>query len=201
MKFRKFLVVGAVTALVGVTAACGSDDSNLPAVPTASTTSESAAASGAEDASLEAELSNEKKRPTVAALNEMLQIALDPDVPPKDKTQLVEGSEVDPDLFDQLVKVAKENPDVTYEIKKPVVGNGPKRASVKVEVKLPDNPPTKIDASIVYEDGRWKLSKSTVCPLLQAGDVKTPLCSDASGASAGNSTSKKSSKTTSTSAR
>lgn len=201
MKIRKFMVVGAVAAMVSVTAACGSDDNNLPPVPTASATSADATADadGAESSSLQAQLSDEKKRPSVEALNEMLSIALDPDVPSDDKTELVEGSEVDPDLFNQLVKVAEDNPDVTYEIKKPVVGAGPKRASVKVEVKLPDNPPTKIDAAIVYEDGRWKLSKSTVCPLLAAGEVKTPLCDD--GASAGASTSKKSSRTTSTSAR
>ncbi|GAA4747117.1 hypothetical protein [Gordonia alkaliphila] len=181
MKYRKFLVVGAVAGMLSVTAACGSDDSSLPPVPTAQSTTSSAAAGG-EDSDLVAQLSNPKKRPTVDALNEMLEMALDPDVPAEDKVDLVEGAEADPKLFDQLVKVAKENPDVTYEIKNPVIGNGPKRASVKVEVTLPDNPPTMIDAAIVYDNGRWKLSKSTVCPLLEAGDVKSPLCTD-SGAS------------------
>ncbi|MFC0313781.1 hypothetical protein ACFQNE_06800 [Gordonia phosphorivorans] len=176
MKYRKFLVIGSVAAMLSVTAACGSDDNALPPVPPAP--SSTSAAAGGEDSDLVAQLSNAKKRPTVDALNEMLTMALDPDVPAADKVDLVEGAEADPKLFDQLVKVAKENPDVSYEIKKPVVGNGPKRASVKVEVKLPDNPPTMIDAAIVYDDGRWKLAKSTVCPLLEAGDVKSPLCAD-----------------------
>lgn len=176
MKYRKFLVIGSVAAMLSVTAACGSDDNALPPVPPAP--SSTSAAAGGEDSDLVAQLSNAKKRPTVEALNEMLAMALDPDVPAADKVDLVEGAEADPKLFDQLVKVAKENPDVSYEIKKPVVGNGPKRASVKVEVKLPDNPPTMIDAAIVYDDGRWKLAKSTVCPLLEAGDVKSPLCAD-----------------------
>lgn len=176
MKYRKFLVIGSVAAMLSVTAACGSDDNALPPVPPAP--SSTSAAAGGEDSDLVAQLSNAKKRPTVDALNEMLAMALDPDVPAADKVDLVEGAEADPKLFDQLVKVAKENPDVSYEIKKPVVGNGPKRASVKVEVKLPDNPPTMIDAAIVYDDGRWKLAKSTVCPLLEAGDVKSPLCAD-----------------------
>lgn len=178
MKYRKFLVIGSVAAMLSVTAACGSDDNALPPVPPAPSSTSTSAAAGGEDSDLVAQLSNAKKRPTVDALNEMLAMALDPDVPAADKVDLVEGAEADPKLFDQLVKVAKENPDVSYEIKKPVVGNGPKRASVKVEVKLPDNPPTMIDAAIVYDDGRWKLAKSTVCPLLEAGDVKSPLCAD-----------------------
>ncbi len=182
MKFRKYLMVGVVAAAVSATAACGSDSSNdLPVVtPKATTTT---AAASASPGSFEEQLTDPNKRPSVEALNDMLQQALDPDIAPKDKTQLVEGSEVDPDLFKQLVKAKEENPDVTYKIKKPVVGNGPKRASVKVEVKIPDNPPTKLDASIVFDDGRWKLSKETVCPLLTAYEVETPLCADGSDSS------------------
>lgn len=177
MKFRKYLMVGIVAAAVSTTAACGSDSSNdLPVVTSA--TSSAAAAPGS--TSLDDQMTNSKQRPSVEALNDMLQQALDPKIPPKDKIKLVEGSEADPDLFNQLVKAKEENPDVTYKIKKPVVGNGPGKASVKVEVKLPDNPPTKIDASIVYDNGRWKLSKDTVCTLLTAYDVKTVLCTDSS---------------------
>lgn len=179
MKFRKYLMVGIVAAAVSATAACGSDDSNdLPVVTSKASTTAAAASGSAED-----QLTDPDKRPSVEALNTMLQEALDPDIPAKDKTQLVQGSEVDPDLFKELVKAKEENPDVTYQIKKPVVGNGPKRASVKVEVKIPDNPPTKLDASIVYDNGRWKLSKDTVCPLLTAYEVDTPLCADSAGAS------------------
>lgn len=196
MKFRKFLLVGVIAGAVSLTAACGSDENaNLPTVTKASTTSTSAAA-GSADNDLDAQLSNPKKKPTVAALNEMLDQALDPKIPAKDKTNLVEGSEVDPALFNELVKAAKENPDVTYKIKNPVVKDGPNRYSVKVEVKLPDNPPTNIDAAIVYDNGRWKLSKSTVCPLLKMGDVKTPLCAD----DAPSSSKKRAPKTTSKSA-
>lgn len=179
MKIRNFVMIGIAAALVGTTAACGSDDDGgLPKVTqTSATSAESSAAAGD---SADSELTNAKKRPSVEALNDMLQQALDPKIPPKDKTELVEGSEIDPDLFNQLVKAVKDNPGVTYKIKKPITGAGPSKANVKVEVKLPDNPPTKIDASIVYDNGRWKLSKQTVCPLLTANDVKTPLCTDGS---------------------
>ena len=85
------------------------------------------------------------------------------------KVDLVEGAEADPDLFNQLVKVAKENPDVTYVIQKPIRSNGPKRATFKVMVTIPGNQPAPIAASIVFDDGRWKLSTETVCPLLAQG--------------------------------
>ncbi|GAA4679110.1 hypothetical protein [Gordonia humi] len=181
MKIRNFVTGAVVAAAVAATAACGSDDgsNDLPPVPTAdsSTTSAAADSSAAADAD---PLTDAKKVPNVAALNEMLDTALDPKVKAADKTDLVEGSEVDPALFNQLVKAVKDNPDVTYKIKPPVTKNGPNKAKVKVEVKLPDNPPTKIDAAIVFDNGRWKLSKSTVCPLLQANDVKSKLCADSS---------------------
>ena len=192
MKFRKFMIVGVAAAMLGVTACGGDDESPIPTAKaeTSATTTTSAAAGD-----FESQLTNPDKRPTVAALNDMLEKALDPDIPAEDKVNLVEGAEVDPDLFDQLVQVREDNPNVTYKIMNPVIGKGPKRASVKVEVRLPDNPPTKIDAAIVFDDGRWKLAKSTVCPLLSAGDVESPLCADEGAAT----TSKTSGKKTTTS--
>lgn len=183
MNIRKLAITGALVGAVGLTAACGggNDDLIAPISHASAASSSSAAASpsaATAEEGYEAELTNKNKRPTVEALNWMLQQALAPDIKAKDKTDLVEGSEVDPGLFNQLVKAAKDNPDVTYEIKKPITGAGPGKANVKVEVRIPDNPPTKLDASIVYDNGRWKLSKSTVCPLLQGANVESPLCSD-----------------------
>lgn len=178
MKIRNFVTGAVVAAAVAATAACGSDDSSdLPPVPTAGA-STSTAASGSSTS--DDPMTDEDQVPSVKALNEMLETALDPDVDASKKTELVEGSEVDPKLFDQLVKAVKDNPDVTYKIKPPVTKNGPKKAKVKVQVKLPDNPATSIDAAIVFDKGRWKLSKTTVCPLLQTSDVETPLCADSS---------------------
>lgn len=184
MNIRKFVTCAVVAAALATTAACGGDDSNLPPVPTATATASETGAQTTAATGSEAEMTNPNKVPGVAALNEMLQKALDPAIKPADKVDLVEGSEVDPNLFKELVKAKKDNPDVTYEIKKPILKDGPKRAKVKVEVKLPDNPPTKIDASIVFDNGRWKLSKQTVCPLLGQTDVKSPLCTDSSSSTA-----------------
>ncbi|MFZ2512095.1 MAG: hypothetical protein WAW85_13530 [Gordonia sp. (in: high G+C Gram-positive bacteria)] len=176
MKIRKFLAIGVAAAALSVTAACGSSDDNLPPVPAAASSSVEAAGGSAAATGYEAEITDATKKPSVEVLNTMLETALDPKVPAKDKVDLVEGAEADPDLFNQLVKVAKENPDVTYVIQKPIRSNGPKRATFKVMVTIPGNQPAPIAASIVFDDGRWKLSTETVCPLLAQGNVSTPLC-------------------------
>lgn len=181
MKFPKIVTAALIAASVASVAACGSDDSDVPDVPTVATTT--AAATG-NNGGGGGGLTDPNTRPTVAELNEMLNKALDGSVPNAQKTQLVEGSSADPKIFDQLVKAKKDNPDVTYKIYPPVIPSGPNKATVKVQVKLPDNPPTKLDASIVFVDGRWKLSRDTVCPLITANNVKTPMCEDTSGGAA-----------------
>ncbi|MDL9944432.1 hypothetical protein QSJ19_02290 [Gordonia sp. ABSL11-1] len=179
MKFPKIVTAALIAASVASVAACGSDDSDIPEVPTVSSADSSADAGSGGDSGV----TNPNQRPSVATLNEMLNTALDPNVPNSQKTELVEGSSADPKIFDELVKAKQDNPDVTYEIFPPVIPAGPNKATVKVQVKLPDNPPTKLDASIVYVDGRWKLSRNTVCPLITANNVTTPMCTDAGGAS------------------
>ncbi|MXP21142.1 hypothetical protein GIY30_07215 [Gordonia sp. HNM0687] len=174
MKFPKIVTAALVAGAVASVAACGSDDSDVPEVPTVSSATAAATGDGVNDPDAP---------PSVAALNQMLEEALDPDVPNSEKTELVEGSAADPAIFDELVSAKQDNPDVTYEIFPPVIPAGPNKATVKVQVKLPDNPPTKLDASIVYVDNRWKLSRDTVCPLISANNVATPMCTDAAGAS------------------
>ncbi|MGV9859137.1 hypothetical protein ACWDTD_10850 [Gordonia sp. NPDC003425] len=174
MKFPKFVAAAIMaTAVVTSVAACGgSDDSDdVPTVGTTTTATTQTGASGAD-----AGVTNPNVRPSVATLNDMLNTALDPNVPNSQKTELVQGSEKDPAIFDKLVQARKENPDVTYQIFPPVIPAGPKKATVKVQVKLPDNPPTKVDAQIVYDGGRWKLAADSVCPLLSGNNVKSAMC-------------------------
>lgn len=171
MKFPKFVAGALLVSSVALVAGCGGSDDDEPPLVTA-TSSAAASANGSDD------VTDPNQRPTVATLNEMLEKALDPDVSNSEKTQLVEGSDADPTVFDQLVKARQENPDVTYKIIPPVIPAGPNKATVKVQVKLPDNPASTVDASIVYVDGRWKLSKNTVCPLVEGNNVKTKMCAD-----------------------
>lgn len=160
----------AATVTMGV-AACSDDSDSAPSVPMASSSAaQSGQAQGGDS------LTNPNQRPDVKSLNDMLNKALDANVPNSQKTQLVQNSEKDPQIFDKLVKAKTDNPDANYQIYPPVLAAGPNRASVKVQVKLPDNPPSKVDAQIVFDKGRWKLASQTVCPILSFQKIKSPMC-------------------------
>ncbi|MGC5246547.1 hypothetical protein ACPXB3_06440 [Gordonia sp. DT219] len=175
MKFPKFVGAVMITAAVTVgVAACGSNDSSddIPTVAPSTTSAASTSASG--DA-----VTNPTQPPPVATLNQMLQTALDPNVPNAQKTLLVQNSEKDPAVFDKLVQLRKDNPGAGYQIRGPVTADGPNRASVRVQVKLPDQQPQDIDAQIVYDNGRWKLASSFICPLITNNGVTSPMCPSA----------------------
>ncbi|MFF0707290.1 hypothetical protein [Gordonia sputi] len=176
MKFPKFVGAAVMTVAVATSlAACSSSDDSDD-VPTVAATTSAAATSEAAASGADAGVTNPNVRPSVATLNAMLNKALDPNVPNSEKTDLVQGSEKDPQLFDKLVKARQDNKDVTYQIFPPVIPAGPNKATVKVQVKLPDNPPTKLDAQIVYDGGRWKLASDSVCPILSGNNIKSAMC-------------------------
>ena len=176
MKFPKFVGAAVMTVAVATSlAACSSSDDSDD-VPTVAATTSAAATSEAAASGADAGVTNPNVRPSVATLNAMLNKALDPNVPNSEKTDLVQGSEKDPQLFDKLVKAREDNKDVTYQIFPPVIAAGPNKATVKVQVKLPDNPPTKLDAQIVYDGGRWKLASDSVCPILSGNNIKSAMC-------------------------
>ncbi|MBA4022477.1 MAG: hypothetical protein C0482_08935 [Gordonia sp.] len=163
----------AVCAFLSI-AACsddgGSDD------PTTTTSTTTAAEPSGSTGTGDGDLTNAKKPPTAAALNQMLEKALDPNVPATEKTELVEGSEKDPALFDKLVAGREANPDLTYEIVAPVRPAGTNQAKANVKVQLPDAPQQQVEALIVFDNGTWKLSSTTVCLLLSGANVKSPMC-------------------------
>ncbi|GGB19489.1 hypothetical protein GCM10011489_04480 [Gordonia jinhuaensis] len=177
VKVAKLAVAGMAVAAFLSVAACGSDDNSDSSSDTTTTSATtSAAATGTAAAGDEAGVTDSSTPPTAATLDAMLQKAIDPNVPATDKTQLVEGSEADPQLFDKLVQAKQDNPGVTYKIIPPVVSSGANQATAKVRVQLPNNPVQNVDASIVFTDGRWKLSKNTICPLLQANNINSAMC-------------------------
>ncbi|MEO9327616.1 hypothetical protein [Gordonia aurantiaca] len=158
-------------------AACGGGDDDAPPAPTLTSTAAASAGSGSGDN--ESEITNGSKPPSIAALNELVDTAVDPKIPSKDKVDLVQGSEKDPAIFDQLVKARAENSDVEWILVNPVISSGPKKARVKVRIETAGNPPTNAEATIVYDDGRWKLSNETVCNLLGLYQVESAMCTPA----------------------
>lgn len=175
MKYRKFLGATMIAAaLMTTVAACGSDDADAPPAPTLTST-DTAAAGG--DGS---EITDGSNPPSIAALNELVDKAVDPDVPRAEKVELVEGSEKDPAIFDELVKARAENSDVDWVLVNPVISAGPNKARVKVRIETAGNPPTNAESTIVFDDGRWKLSNETVCNLLGLYQVESAMCAPAS---------------------
>ncbi|GAB05526.1 hypothetical protein GII30_14165 [Gordonia amarae] len=186
MKYPKLITAAVIAGSIAlVSTGCGSDDDDppLPTTTAAQTSTATDAGTGTSGTSgADEDVTNAKVRPSAATLNKMLETALDPAVDSSEKVDLVEGAEKDPAIFDTLVKLVKDNPDVTYKIIPPVTSDGPNKAKVKVQIKLPDNPATTTDAGISYTDGRWKLSQATVCGLVALGgdSVKTKMCPAAS---------------------
>jgi hypothetical protein len=164
----------AAAFMTGV-AACGCDDSDAPPAPTLTCTADAAAGGDTGSA-----ITNGDKPPSIAALNELVATAVDPKVPRDEKIVLVQGSEKDPAIFDELVKARAENSDVDWVLVNPVISSGPKKARVKVRSETAGNPPTNAESTIVYDDGRWKLSNETVCNLLGLYQVQSAMCKPAS---------------------
>lgn len=174
MKYRKFLGATMIAAaLMTTVAACGSDDSDAPPAPTLTSTTAAASGDGSE-------ITDGSNPPSIAALNEMVDQAVDPDIPRAEKVELVEGSEKDPAIFDELVKARAENSNVDWVLVNPVISAGPNKARVKVRIETAGNPPTNAESTIVFDDGRWKLSNETVCNLLGLYQVESAMCAPAS---------------------
>lgn len=173
MKLQKILTAGlAVVAALTFTAACSDGDTGATdpgTAPTSSATSSAADSGGTS-------VTDPSQPPSAATLNGLLTKALDPNVPASQKTDLVQGSDADPQLFDKLVKAREDNPGITYQLQAPVIATGNGQATVKVKVKLPNVPEQTVDAAIVYDGGKWKLAKTTVCPLLLANNVQSAMC-------------------------
>ncbi|MCR5977274.1 hypothetical protein GDN83_05865 [Gordonia jinghuaiqii] len=161
-------------ALMTTVAACGGDDSDAPPAPTL--TSADTAAGGGDGT----EITNGSKPPSIKVLNDMVDQAVDPDIPRAEKIQFVQGSEKDPAIFDELVKARAENADVDWVLVNPVISAGPNKARVKVRIETAGNPPTNAESTIVYDKGRWKLSNETVCNLLGLYQVDSKMCAPAS---------------------
>ncbi|MGJ0120875.1 hypothetical protein ACQ7HM_16865 [Williamsia sp. MIQD14] len=172
MKLQKFATAGLAVAAVFMIGACSDNsDDGTQATPT---TSSSVAST--ETGTGGGGVSDPSKPPSAATLNGLLEKALDANVPASEKTDLVQGSDADPQLFDKLVKAKQDNPDITYSLQAPVIATGNGQATVKVKVKLPNVPEQTVDAAIVYDSGKWKLAKTTVCPLLLANNVQSAMC-------------------------
>ena len=163
MRFRsiKIAATAAITATVvtGV-AACGSDDADT----TPRTPSTTLGSTQAEDA---------PPAPTVEQLDAMLRRGFDPRIPAPEKVDLVQGTDVDPELVDRLARAASEA-DLAIEI----VGVnefGPGVASAAANFTINGHTSPAI-ISLVSEGGQWKLERSWACGVLTSAQMSSPAC-------------------------
>ncbi|MGM5066806.1 hypothetical protein EU244_018345 [Rhodococcus qingshengii] len=114
--------------------------------------------------------------PTSAELNGKVAQALDESVPAADKVNLVQGAEQDPELINQVAAAAKAA-GAQVEILDPVTDTGSETAAASLNIVVNGQPLQQgLQASFVYEDGVWKLSKTTACQIVGVAGLTSPAC-------------------------
>lgn len=168
---KSLKILATVTALgAGLSlAACSSDDDNSDDNPTAESTTQAAAL------------------PTSAELSEILNRAVDPNVPSDQKADTVQGGEQALELFD-IMTDSKRDSGADFQIIDPVLpGVLPETVSVSMNLIIPDREPQPVNGvEFVKEGDQWKLSTAWACTLIQnvAPDKVPPLCADTDAAPA-----------------
>lgn len=115
--------------------------------------------------------------PSVETLQGMLDRALDPKISSKDKTDLLEDGNKDPELFDQLVQANRENPDINYKLLDESKIDSKCLLHVFFSISKGDQHLDKVEIFFVWQNNTWKLAKNSVCSLLVDILHKTsPLC-------------------------
>jgi len=161
------MTVAAVAIAAALTmTACGSDDKTDS--PTTSKTTTTTKASESTDAPV--------ALPTAPELNAKVAQALDESVPAADKVNLVQGAEADPELINQVAAAAKAA-GAQVEILDPVTDTGSDTAAASLNIVVNGQPLQQgLQASFVYEDSVWKLSKTTACQIVGVAGLTSPAC-------------------------
>lgn len=161
------MTIAGVAIAAALTMSACSDDSDSSAEDTTS----SAAATTSEEAAAEVEV------PTAAELNALLVKGLDPATPLEEKTAMVEGSEEDPELINQVAAAAQQF-GAEVEVLDPVVDNGDGTASGQLQLTVNGEVQQGGLAAIFVptEDGSWKLSKTTACQIVNMAQLQSPAC-------------------------
>ncbi|MCJ0903744.1 hypothetical protein [Rhodococcus sp. ARC_M6] len=162
MKLRNMTVAAVAIAAALTMTACSSSETETPKTTTKTTTAAPETTSVA--------------LPSAADLNALLVKGLDESVPVAERANLVEGAEADPELMNQVAAAAKAA-NATVEILDPVIDTGSDTASASLNIIVNGQPLGQgAQASFVYSDGVWKLSKTTACAILPVANLTSPAC-------------------------
>ena len=88
--------------------------------------------------------------PTLQQLQALLDRALDPKVPTKDKLDTVEDGEKSPELFEKITQ-AKQESNATIKLSGQIIPTDP------------TTPPQGSEVKFIYDKKKWKISKSYMC--------------------------------------
>jgi hypothetical protein len=163
---KSLKILAAVTALgAGLSlAACSSDDDGGDDKAPAETTAQAAAL------------------PTSAELSEILNRAVDPNLPADQKADTVQGGDQATELFDVMTQ-SKQESGADFQIVDPVLpGVLPDTVQVSMNLIIPEREPQPVNGvEFVKEGDQWKLSTAWACTLIQnvAPDKVPPLCANA----------------------
>lgn len=167
LKLQKMTVAAVAIAAALTMTACGSDEKTDSPTTTSKTTT-TTTASDSTDAPV--------ALPTAPELNAKVAQALDETVPAADKVNLVQGAEADPELINQVAAAAKAA-GAQVEILDPVTDTGSETAAASLNIVVNGQPLQQgLQASFVYEDGVWKLSKTTACQIVGVAGLTSPAC-------------------------
>lgn len=176
MKLRntgRVMVAGlAIAAALGMTAC--SDDSNDAGGSSTSVATSASQESGSAGASGTAgKQSNVPPAPTADELNAMLQKGLDPAVPATEKTDMIQGSEADPELINRVATAVQQNNASVKVTEVQDAGDG--TAIAKADVTF--NGQTNVNAvQLVFDNGKWKLDKGFACNIVQIAQLQSAAC-------------------------
>ncbi|MDN6284066.1 MAG: hypothetical protein L0J64_14350, partial [Corynebacterium sp.] len=171
--YRSRALAVAVAVSTGLAlASCSSDEGDAAATSSATTTAEET--TEAQDV-----------LPDSAALAEILDRAVDPEVPTEQKADTVEDGHEAAELFEVMTR-AKQESGAEIEVIDPVLpGETPEIATASVRMTLPDQEQDFQDSvEFVKQDEQWKLSRAAACGLVEkvAADQVPPVCGgDAEG--------------------
>ncbi|TWS19698.1 hypothetical protein FK529_11085 [Tsukamurella asaccharolytica] len=151
----RVLVIPAVVLVGLACGACGGENTeSWSSTPSATSSSVAEAPSSTPD-----------RAPSTQQLEEMLNRAVDPKVPLAEKLQLVQGATpADRPLFDELVKLRSDNPQVSWQIGRPVLEQ-PGLAKAQFSVLMGGTNQLAY-ASLAFDGGRWKLQRSYACEMI-----------------------------------
>ncbi|WP_242676720.1 hypothetical protein [Rhodococcus sp. ABRD24] len=154
-------IAGVAIAAALTMSACSDNGSDEPKTTTAKATTSTTVTAP------------EAAAPTVAELNAMLAKAFDESIPLDQKVQLVQGSEADPELINQVAAAAKANNAGIEVLDITPTGDGIVTAGVNLTVNGQTQPAT---VNFVEESGVWKMSKENACMIVSMAQLTSPAC-------------------------